>query len=69
MSEEILIKMFDIIIPLLGVIIFLLLYIEKLPIKINNDYNKIFYKKYKLFFLLMAIVLSLFCVLIIIGQE
>jgi hypothetical protein len=43
------------------------LYIEKLPIKINNDYNKIFYKKYKLFFLLMAIVLSLFCVLIIIG--
>ena len=50
MSEEILIKMFDIIIPLLGVIIFLLLYIEKLPIKINNDYNKIFYKKYKLFF-------------------
>ena len=67
MSEEILIKMFDIIIPLLGVIIFLLLYIEKLPIKINNDYNKILYKKYKLFFLLMAIVLSLFCVLIIIG--
>ena len=62
-----LIKMFDILIPLLGTIVFLLLYMEKLPMKKNNTYNKFFYKKYKNFFLFMMIVLSIICVLIMIG--
>lgn len=65
--DEMLIKIFDILIPLSGAIIFLLLYMEKLPIKKNNNYNKFFYKRYKIFFLLMMIVLSFFCMLIIIG--
>ena len=59
-----LIKILDIIVPLSGAIIFLLLYTEKLPIKKNHDYNNIFYRKYKKFFLLMTIVLLLFCILI-----
>lgn len=61
-----LIKIFDILIPLFGAIIFLLFYIEKLPIKKNDAYNKIFCKKYKVFFLLMSIVLLLVCALVII---
>ena len=60
-------KVFDILIPLSGVIIFLLLYAEKLPVKKNGSDNKVFYKRYKKFFLLMAIILLLFCVLLAAG--
>ena len=60
-------EVFDILIPLSGVIIFLLLYAEKLPVKKNGSDNKVFYKRYKKFFLLMAIILLLFCVLLTAG--
>ena len=62
-----LIKIFDISIPLSGSIICLLLYMEKIPIRKNKDENKIFYRKYKKFLLLMAIALLIFCLSILIG--
>lgn len=62
-----LIKIFDISIPLLGSIICLLLYMEKIPIRKNKDENKVFYRKYKNFLLLMAIALLIFCLSILIG--
>ena len=62
-----LIKIFDVSIPLSGSIICLLLYMEKIPIRKNKDENKIFYRKYKKFLLLMAIALLIFCLSILIG--
>ena len=62
-----LIKIFDISIPLSGSIICLLLYMGKIPIRKNKDENNIFYRKYKKFLLLMAILLLIFCLSILIG--
>ena len=44
---------------------FLLLYMDKLPVKKSEDDNKAFHGKYKKFFLVMAIALSVTCVWII----
>lgn len=62
-----LIKILDMPIPLSGAIICLLLYMEKIPIRENKDENKIFYRKYKKFLLLAAILLLIFCLSILIG--
>ena len=64
MSGEMTIKMLDVSIPLFGAIIFWLLYAEILPLKKNRDEHKRLYERTKNFLLLMAIALSLACVLI-----
>ena len=65
MSGEMTVKILDVSIPLLGAIIFWLLYAEILPLKKNSDDHKRLYERTKNFLLLMAIALSLACVLIV----
>lgn len=61
------IKIFDAAIPLLGAIIFWLLYMKKLSIKKNEDENKVFYKKNRYVILWGAIILSVVSLLILFG--
>ena len=65
MSGEMTVKILDVSIPLFGAIIFWLLYAEILPLKKNSDDHKRLYERTKNFLLLMAIALSLACVLIV----
>ena len=65
MSGEMTVKILDVSIPLFGAIIFWLLYAEILPLKKNIDDHKRLYERTKNFLLLMAIALSLACVLIV----
>lgn len=65
MSGEMTVKILDVSIPLFGTIIFWLLYAEILPLKKNRDDHKRLYERTKNFLLLMAIALSLACVLIV----
>ena len=61
------IKILDTAIPLLGAIIFWLLYMRKLSIKKNEDDNNIFYKKNKYVILWGAVMLSVVSLLILFG--
>ena len=65
MDDKMKVKILDVSIPLFGAIIFWLLYAEILPLKKNRDDHKRLYERTKNFLLLMAIALSLACVLIV----